>query len=264
MAFYPQDGNTADIVTKHSDIAMYEAKSMGKNSYCIFTSDLSERIVFLHQLENNLRQAVINKEFTVFFQPKVDPVLGKIIGAEALVRWQKPDGTLINPADFIPLAEETGLIIPLGEPVLEESCKTIRRLNTLGYTDFSISVNLSPLQFGQDDLVERILIILEKHEVPCSQLELEITETTMMTNLDQTVDKLIRLVKAGIAVSIDDFGTGYSSLYYLKRFPIKTLKIDRSFIQDITTDPSDAQLVETIILMAHNLGLSVLADGVET
>ncbi len=264
VAFYPQDGESASVLTKNADIAMYQAKARGRNGYCFFTSDLSERISYLRQLENNLRQAVIDKEFLVFFQPKIDPVRGVITGAEALVRWRKQDGTLVNPADFIPLAEETGLIIPLGEQVLDISCRVIGKLNKMGYPHISIAVNLSPLQFGQANLVEQILALLQKHAISRGQLELEITETTMMTNLAKTIETLNQLVAAGIAISIDDFGTGYSSLSYLKKFPIKTLKIDRSFIRDLTSDPSDAQLVETIILMSHNLGIGVVAEGVET
>jgi EAL domain-containing protein (putative c-di-GMP-specific phosphodiesterase class I) len=243
---------------------MYQAKVKGKNNYCLFTSDLSDRIHSLRQLNDNLRQAVLNQEFIVFFQPKIDPFQGVVTGAEALVRWQQQDGTVVSPADFIPLAEETGLIIPIGEQVLDIACQVLRMLNDQGLTKFSISVNLSPLQFVQTNLVERILATLAKHGVPASQLELEITETAMMTNLGKTVETLNQLVAAGIAISIDDFGTGYSSLSYLKRFPINTLKIDRSFIRDLANDTSDAQLVETIILMAHNLGIDVVAEGVET
>jgi len=264
VAFFPEDGRDAGALTKNADIAMYQAKSRGKNRYHLFTPDLSDRISSRQQMEGNLRQAVLNREFTVFFQPKIDPVQGIITGAEALVRWQQQDGSLVSPADFIPLAEETGLIIPLGEQVLEISCAMIRQLNQLGYAELSVAVNLSPLQFGQKDLVEQILATLARHGVPGNRLELEITETTMMTNLTQTVDTLNQLVSAGIVISIDDFGTGYSSLSYLKRFPIKTLKIDRSFIRDMISDPSDAQLVETIILMAHNLGIGVVAEGVES
>ncbi|WP_319585377.1 EAL domain-containing protein [uncultured Desulfobulbus sp.] len=264
VAFYPDDGHDPGILTKHADIAMYQAKARGKNNSCLFTSDLSERISYLRQLENNLRQAVMNREFTVFYQPKMDPYAKTIIGAEALVRWQKEDGSIVSPADFIPLAEETGLIIPLGELVLEQACQVLNTLNRLGHTDLSISVNLSPLQFVQVNLVDRILAILAKHAVPPSQLELEITESAMMTNLEKTVATLNQLVQAGISISIDDFGTGYSSLSYLKKFPIRTLKIDRSFIRDLPHDLSDSQLVETIILMAHNLAISVVAEGVET
>jgi len=264
VAFYPRDGESAGVLTKNADIAMYQAKATGKNNHCFFTPDLSDRLSFLRQLENNLRQAIINKEFIVFFQPKIDPHRGVMTGAEALVRWRQQDGTLVSPADFIPLAEETGLIIELGEQVLDIACRVIRMLNNLGHANLTISVNLSPLQFGQTNLVERILALLQKNGVPGTQLELEITETTMMTNLAKTVETLNQLVDAGIAIAIDDFGTGYSSLAYLKKFPIKTLKIDRSFIRDLATDPNDAQLVETIILMAGNLGIGVVAEGVET
>lgn len=264
VAIYPEDGDKAGVLTKNADIAMYQAKASGKNGCCFFTSDLSDRISYLRHLETNLRQAVLNREFIVYFQPKIDPLRGVVTGAEALVRWQEKDGTIVNPADFIPLAEETGLIVPLGEQVLEISCQAIQKLNELGYTNLSISVNLSPLQFAQFNLVDRILAVLQKYSVPSTQLELEITETTLVTDLDKTVDTLNQLVAAGVSISIDDFGTGYSSLYYLKRFPIKTLKIDRSFIRDLTSDPNDAQLVETIIFMAHNLGIEVVAEGVET
>lgn len=264
VAFFPNDGDNPGILTKHADIAMYQAKARGKNSYCLFTSDLSERISFLRELENNLRQAVINREFTVFYQPKIDPYTKTVTGAEALVRWRKEDGSIVSPADFIPLAEETGLIVPLGEQVLEASCQMLHALNRRGHTDLTISVNLSPLQFVQTNLVDRIVAILAKHAVSSKQLELEITETAMMTNLAKTVETLNHLVDAGFAISIDDFGTGYSSLSYLKKFPIRTLKIDRAFIRDLPHDASDAQLVETIILMAHNLGIGVVAEGVES
>ncbi|MDD2463880.1 MAG: EAL domain-containing protein [Desulfobulbus sp.] len=263
-AFFPSDGTNAETLIKHADIAMYQAKSLGKKSYCLFTSDLSERISYLRQLENNLRLAVTNREFTVYFQPKIDPFANRIVGAEALVRWQRGDGTLVSPADFIPLAEETGLIVAVGEQVLEQTCAVLSSLNAQGRHSLSISVNLSPLQFIQANLVERILAILNQYHVPSEQLELEITETAMMNNLAKTVATLNELVAAGLTIAIDDFGTGYSSLSYLKRFPIRTLKIDRSFVRDITEDPSDAQLVETIILMAHNLGITVVAEGVET
>nr|WP_320009680.1 EAL domain-containing protein [uncultured Desulfobulbus sp.] len=264
VALYPTDGDNAETLIKHADIAMYQAKSQGKNNFCLFTSELSERISYLRELENNLRQAVQNQEFTVFFQPKIEPFSGKVVGAEALVRWEQPDGSLVSPADFIPLAEETGLIVGLGELVLEQTCRFLSALNSTGGPPLTLSVNLSPRQFVQDTLVERILGILQTFKLPTSQLELEITETAMMNNLAKTVDTLNELVGHGLAIAIDDFGTGYSSLSYLKRFPIKTLKIDRSFIRDITEDPSDAQLVETIILMAHNLGITVVAEGVET
>jgi len=264
VAFYPNHGANAETLIKHADIAMYQAKKQGKNSCCFFTSDLSERISYLRQMENNLRQAVANREFTVYFQPKVDPFAGRVVGAEALVRWQHSDGNLVNPSDFIPLAEETGLIVALGEQVLTQTCRVLGRLNAEGRHALSLSVNLSPLQFSQANLVQQVMAILQHYKIPSPQLELEITETVMMTNLAKSVVTLNELVANGLSIAIDDFGTGYSSLSYLKRFPISTLKIDRSFIRDIPEDSSDTQLVETIILMAHNLGITVVAEGVET
>ncbi len=264
VAFFPNDGANAATLIKYADIAMYQAKARGKNCYCLFTSDLGERISFLRQLEGNLRQAVANGEFAVYFQPKVSPAPTTLVGAEALVRWQRGDGTLVSPVDFIPLAEETGLIVPLGEQVLEQTCQVLSKLNSQGKRQLKLSVNLSPLQFVQSNLVQRILSILARYQIDPQQIELEITETAMMTNLAKSVATIDALVAAGLSIAIDDFGTGYSSLSYLKRFPIRTLKIDRSFIRDIISDQNDAQLVETIILMAHNLGITVVAEGVET
>jgi diguanylate cyclase (GGDEF)-like protein len=264
IAIYPQDGKTADTLIKNADVAMYQAKLLGKNNYFLFTSELSERALFRLKLEAELRQALLQREFIVHYQPKIKPETGMVTGVEALVRWQKPDGTTISPNDFIPLAEETGLITRLGNLVIDDACEAMQVLNNIGYKDIKMSVNLSPFQFEQANLVESILSIVQENELPVSQLELEITETTMMTNLKDTVAKLHLLVEAGMSISIDDFGTGYSSLYYLKAFPINTLKIDRSFIKDITVDPNGAQIVETIILMAHNLGIGVVAEGVET
>ncbi|WP_310600280.1 EAL domain-containing protein [Desulfobulbus sp.] len=264
VAFYPSDGGDAGTLTKHADIAMYHAKAKGKNNYCLFTSEMSERISMRQQLEIQLRQAVFDSEFTVFFQPKFDPVTNTVVGAEALVRCLNKDNSDVNLSEFISLAEETNLIVPLGEQILEYVCQVLCTLEYRGYPDLTIAVNLSPLQFTQENLVEQIANLLAKYNIAGSRLELEITETTIMTNLANTMTTLDRLVQLGIAVAIDDFGTGYSSLSYLKQFPVRTLKIDRSFIRDLPDDASDAQLVETIMLMAHNLGISVVAEGVET
>ncbi len=180
-----------------------------------------------------------------------------------MVRWQLPNGTIVNPAEFIPLAEETGLIKRIGELVLLDSCNAVQILNTVGCENIKVAVNLSPHQFQQSDLVESILSHLKNNEMPVSQLKLEITETTMMTNLRDSIEKLNLLMDAGVSISIDDFGTGYSSFYYLKALPINTLKIDRSFVLVITADSDDAKIVETIILMARNLGLGIVTEGVE-
>ncbi len=264
IAFYPEDGLDEGSLTKNADVAMYQAKSEGKNKYHLFTTNLSERALYRMQLEGELRQALKSEEFTVYFQPKVDATTNSVIGVEALVRWVKEDGSIVSPADFIPLAEETGLIVPLGQFVLEESCKAIALLDKVHHSNISVAVNLSPLQFQQTTLVESILDILQIHAIPTSRLELEITESTMMVNPVDCVRKLNRLRDSGISIAIDDFGTGYSSLYYLKTFPISTLKIDRSFIRDITFDENDAQIVETIVLMAKKLGIGIVAEGVET
>ena len=264
IAFYPEDGTDEGTLIKNADVAMYQSKSRGKNKHHFFTSELSEHAARRFQLETELRQALDRNEFTLHFQPQVEPKNNQVTGVEALVRWIKQDGTLVSPIDFIPLAEETGLIIPIGKFVLKESCKAIMTLHEKGYSQMSIAVNLSPLQFRQNDIVECVLNTLKNAGVSPSHLELEITESTMMTDLEDSVIKLNILRKNGISIAIDDFGTGYSSLYYLKTFPISTLKIDRSFIKDITSDNNNAQIVETIVLMAKNLELDVVAEGVET
>lgn len=264
VTMYPDDGSDAETLIKNADMAMYQSKAKGKNAYFLFTQEVNLRISKRLRLENDMRQALKNREFTVYFQPKVNLFNGVVVGMEALVRWHKPDGTVVSPADFIPLAEETGLIVPLGEYVLDASCKAMQLFEGIGCKDISIAVNLSPIQFNQGDLVEMITEKLEMNGISPSKIELEITESTLMTDVDKSIAKLNVLVDMGMSISIDDFGTGHSSLYYLKNFPIDRLKIDRSFIRDITTDASDAQIVETIILMAGNLGIGVVAEGAET
>jgi len=264
VALYPDDGADPTTLIKNADIAMYQSKAKGKNAYFLFTQEMNDRISQRLKLESDMRQALKDKEFTVYFQPKVDIKSGLVVGMEALVRWHQSDGTVVSPADFIPLAEQTGLIVPLGEFILETSCKAMQVLDGIGCSDLKVSVNLSPLQFEQEDLVDMVLANLEKNGLPSSRLELEITESTLMTNIEASIAKLNLLVEHGVSISIDDFGTGYSSLYYLKNFPIDVIKVDQSFVRDITDDQSDAQIVETIILMARNLGIGVVAEGVET
>lgn len=264
VTLYPDDGDSAGVLIKNADMAMYQSKAKGKNSYFLFTQEMNDRIARRLKLESDMRQALKDREFTVYFQPKIHLSTGAVVGMEALVRWQKPDGSIISPADFIPLAEETGLIVPLGEFVLETSCRAMQVFDGIGCSDITVAVNLSPIQFGQDDLVGMVVANLERNGLSPSKLELEITESTLMTDIQSSVDKLNNLVDHGISIAIDDFGTGHSSLYYIKNFPIDVLKIDQSFVRDITTDASDAQIVETIILMARNLGIKVVAEGVET
>lgn len=263
ISVYPNDGRTPEKLIKNADMAMYQSKSAGKNTYNMFTEELTRLAAYKMDMIKAFRTALSDREFIVYFQPKVDPVTGGVIGLEALIRWQKKDGTRVSPQEFIPMAEETGLILQLGKYVLAESCRALKQVRQVSET-ITMSVNLSPLEFTQPDIVDTITCILDENGLPGGALEVEITETTMMTDLEKTVKKLNILKEKGISIAIDDFGTGYSSLYYLKKMPISTLKIDKSFIDDITVDSSDAKIVETIILMAKNLGICVVAEGVET
>lgn len=264
VTLFPDDGENADTLIKNADMAMYQSKAQGKNSYFLFTKEINERISRQIALESDMREALRNREFSVYFQPKVNALSSEVIGFEALIRWQKPNGAIVGPGEFIPLAEETGLIVPMGEFVLDASCKALQFLDGLGCADMSVSVNLSPVQFNEENLVDMVLETIERNGLASHRLELEITESMLMTDVALSVRKLNELVEAGLSIAIDDFGTGHSSLYYLKNFPLKVLKVDQSFVRDITVDTSDAQIVETIILMAKKLGMGVVAEGVET
>jgi len=261
---YPEDGSDAQTLIKNADMAMYQSKAKGKNKYSVFTPELSAAAASWMSLVREFREALEKREFKVYYQPKLSPDGGRVLGVEALVRWVKADGSLVSPADFIPLAEETGLIIPLGYQVLEIACREIQQINAALPEPVTLAVNLSPLQFGQEDIVDSVMDLLATSGLSPKLLELEITESTMMTDLETTVRKLGVFVDEGLSVAIDDFGTGHSSLYYLKTFPISTLKVDQSFVRDMTLDRTDDKIVETIIMMAGNLGLTVVAEGVET
>jgi EAL domain-containing protein (putative c-di-GMP-specific phosphodiesterase class I) len=215
------------------------------------------------RLENELRRALVNEEFVLYYQPQVDIGSGRIVGVEALIRWNHPDKGMVMPNHFIPLAEESGLIVPIGEWVLRAACKQNKTWQSEGYAPIPISVNLSMRQFFQHNLKGKIRHVLEQTELDPQYLELEITESMTM-DVDHAIQSLLELKELGVNVSIDDFGTGYSSLYYLKKFPIDKLKIDRSFVRDIMVDPNDAAIVATIIAMTHHLNLKVIAEGVET
>lgn len=264
IAFYPQDGDTPSTLIRYADVAMYQAKSRGKNNYHLFTADLGEQLSMLQESENTFRRALVAKEFEVYYQPKFDLLQYRLSGVEALVRWRKPEGRVIGPMEFIPLAEQTGLILPLGEQIFNSTCLFIQQLREKGYQDLIVSVNLSPLQFDNDNLVAGILAVLKRYNIPGSCLELELTESAMLANPEKTAKSLNQLVKAGLNIALDDFGTGYSSLVYLKKLPISTLKIDNSFIRNLPADDDSCQLVKTIIMMARNLDISMIAEGVET
>jgi diguanylate cyclase (GGDEF)-like protein len=249
-----------------SDIAMYRAKAQGKACHEVFDTDMHTHVVALMQLENDLRRAIERQEFELFYQPIVTLVTGRIMGFEALVRWQHPEQGIISPAKFVPIAEETGLIIPLGQWVLREACRQLRQWQDEFPHEppFSISVNLSSRQFSQPSLIGQIRQILSDTGVDAHCLKLEITESAIMENTESAMDMLMQLKAMGIQLSVDDFGTGYSSLGYLYRFPMDLLKIDRSFISRVDVDGEKLELVRTIITLAWNLGMDVVAEGIET
>jgi diguanylate cyclase (GGDEF)-like protein/PAS domain S-box-containing protein len=264
IGLYPHDGVDAQGLLKNAGAALYRAKQQGGNNYQFYTPDMNERALKRLALENKLRSALERKEFRVYYQPQVSIGTGQIVGMEALVRWQHPEMGLVSPAEFIPLAEDTGLIAPIGEWVLRSACAQTKSWHDCGFTSLHVSVNLSPRQFQQPDLLLMIERQLKETGLDPSSLELEVTESSVMKNAESAISTLRELKKMGIKISIDDFGSGYSSLSYLKHLPIDVLKIDQSFVRDMTSDPKDAAIVMAIIQLAHSLQLKVNAEGVET
>jgi len=253
----------ADALIKYAGLALSKAKEQGNVLYEQYTPAMNRQSIERLKLENELRRAVTNDEFVLHYQPQIDLVSGKMIGVEALIRWQHPEIGVISPASFIPLAEETGLITLIGEWVMKEACQQIKKLHGMGYIDLYVAVNLSSRQFLQKDLADRVESVLRESGLEAGFLELEITEGMTM-DVERSIDILHQLQRLGVRISIDDFGTGYSSLHYLKKFPIHKLKIDRSFVHDIMDDPNDAAIVSAIISMAHHMNMKVIAEGVET
>lgn len=263
ITVYPDDGENVSTLTKNADIAMYHAKEAGKNNYMYYSQSMNEAALERLTLESGLRRALERDELVLHYQPQIDARSQTIIGVEALVRWQHPEQGLIPPVKFITIAEETGLIIPLGEWVLRESCRQIKAWQAIGINDLTVSVNLSNQQFTSGQLDSHIAAILKESDIEPHRLDVELTESSIMQN-ENTAANMLEAIKAlGVSISLDDFGTGYSSLSYLRRFPIDTLKIDRSFVRDIVTDKDDAAIILAIIAMAHSLGLKVTAEGVE-
>jgi diguanylate cyclase (GGDEF)-like protein len=263
ITLYPYDGEDADTLLKNADTALYRAKEQGRNNYQLYTPAMNARAFERLALENSLRKAVERKEFFVYFQPQVDVATRAVVGVEALLRWQHPDLGIVYPSEFISIAEETGLITQLGEWVLRTSCAQNRTWQKSGLPPMRVAVNLSARQFQQQDLVESVARILKETGLEARWLEIEITEGIAMQNPDYSNVLLQGLKNMGVHVAVDDFGTGYSSLSYLKKFPIDTLKIDQSFVRDITTDPNDAAIANAVIVLAHSLKLTVIAEGVE-
>lgn len=264
ISIAPCDALDADTMLRHADAAMFRAKSLGRNHYRHFTSSLGNKSFDRLEWINRLRNALTHNEFLLHYQPKIEVLSGRIVGAEALLRWRTRDGTMISPADFIPLAEEVGLIVPIGEWVLREACHMNRAWQNAGYRPIPVAVNISAIQLERDDLVDKVMRILADTQLTPHYLELEITESALMGDVAQSINTLERLRSVGVRSAIDDFGTGYSSLAHLKRFAVDTLKIDRSFISDITRDRGNISIVQAIISLAHSLGLTVVAEGVET
>lgn len=264
VALYPDDGATAQALLKHADSAMYRAKEKGRNNFQFFTAELNALITERLELENKLRRALERDQFSLHYQPRVDMHSRRIIGAEALLRWNCADQETVSPSRFIPVAEEIGLIVPIGRWVLREACAQNKAWQDAGLPPFIVSVNVSVRQFRQDDIVQTISEILRDTGLEARYLEIELTESAVMHDADQFIAMLNELNDLGVQMSIDDFGTGYSSLSYLKRFPVDRLKVDRSFVHDIANDVDDATIVRTVIALGHNLGLKVVAEGVET
>jgi diguanylate cyclase (GGDEF)-like protein len=262
-AFFPHDATDPVTLLKHADVAMYFAKRQGRNNLQFYAEGMGEMDLDRLELENDLRGAIAANQLVVHYQPKVDLRSGRITGTEALARWQHPKRGLVPPAVFIPIAEETGLILPIGHWVLGEACRQLRRWHDAGFTHLTMAVNLSAEQFSQPDLTARIRETLQQAGLPARCLELELTESAVMRDSERSVRTLREIAGLGVRISVDDFGTGYSSLSYLRRLPLHTLKIDRSFIHDIESSREDAEIVRAIVSLAHSLELGVTAEGVE-
>lgn len=259
----PLDGVDVKTLLRNTDAAMYHAKEQGRNNFQFYRNDLNIATMARMLMESSLRSAMEKGEFILYYQPQVEAATGRLVGAEALIRWQHPLNGMIFPGDFVPLAEETGLIVPIGQWVLQTACQQMAIWRKKGFAPLRIAVNLSGIQFKQPDFSERIIQIVHETGVEKKWLELELTETIAMGDVEGTYDKLKALSEETFQLAIDDFGTGFSSLSYLRRFPIDTLKIDRSFVRNCVEDADDATIVRTFIGLAHSLGLSVVAEGVE-
>jgi diguanylate cyclase (GGDEF)-like protein/PAS domain S-box-containing protein len=264
ISIYPKDGTDGSTLLRNADAAMYRAKEVGRGNFQFYAHEMNARTLDRLKIEVGLRHALHRGEFILHYQPQVDIASGKVVGVEALLRWMQPKQRVVPPSEFIPIAEETGLIMPIGEWVLQTACAQQQEWERLGLGRIRVAVNLSARQFRQKDLDRTIAHVLEHTGCPADCLALEITESVVMENPDAAALMLKKLSDMGVRLAIDDFGTGYSSLSYLKRFPIDELKIDKSFVNDITTDADDAAIAKAVIVLAHSMKLSVTAEGVET
>ncbi|ONF45858.1 putative bifunctional diguanylate cyclase/phosphodiesterase, partial [Methylobacterium radiotolerans] len=260
VALAPADGTDADRLLKNADLALYRAKLDGRGTYRFFEPEMDARMQARRKLELDMRQALARREFQLHYQPQMQLASGTLIGCEALIRWRHPDRGLVSPLDFIPLAEEIGLIVPIGEWVVRQACR-----DAVTWPDpMSVAVNVSPAQFKSDRLVETIISALAGSGLPARRLEVEITEGVLLQENDRTLQTLHRLRELGVRVSMDDFGTGYSSLSYLRSFPFDKIKIDRSFVKDLTSKPDGEAIIRAIAGLGRSLGMTTVAEGVET
>jgi diguanylate cyclase (GGDEF)-like protein/PAS domain S-box-containing protein len=264
IAMYPEDATDPGTLIKYADTAMVRAREAGRDGYRFFTAGMNVQVLARLDLELALRSALEGGQFVLHYQPKMDLNSGRVSGVEALLRWNRPAFGLVYPAEFVPVMEETGLVVRVGEWIIDEACRQIAAWGEQGLRDLRVAVNVSSRQFTEGDLESLVRGALERHGVEPGLLELELTESALMSNAERTIEVLSRLKQLGIKIAIDDFGTGYSSLAYLKRFPIDKLKIDIAFVRDIITNPDDAAIAQAIVSMAHSMHMLVIAEGVET
>jgi len=264
VSLYPHDGTDPQTLLKHADAAMYHAKKMGRNTFRFFAPDMNAFTRERLELESALRNAVCRREFVLHYQPKVSFENGHIVSVEALVRWNHPQRGFLSPGEFIPLAEETGLILPIGVWVLNEACRQLQEWHAAGLAHLRMAVNLSAQQFRDKSLLDAVRAAPADADLEPRFLELELTETAVMQDAGHSAEILRALSDLGVRISVDDFGTGYSSLSYLQRFPLNKVKIDRSFVREIVRSHGDSEIVRAIVSLAHSLRLAVIAEGVET
>jgi len=264
ISLFYEHKSDVDELLKQADIAMYQAKEDGRNALRFFDPQMQENITRRVELEKELIQAIDQRQFQLYYQIQMDDSLHPL-GAEALIRWEHPERGLVSPIDFIPVAEQNGTILAIGQWVLDTACAQLKVWQQDILTrDLTLSINVSPKQFRQADFISQVMMTVQQHAINPVRLKLELTESLLLDNIDDTIAKMTTLAEIGIQFSLDDFGTGYSSLHYLKQLPLYQLKIDKSFVDDLVTDSNDQTIVRTIIAMAHSLGLSVIAEGVET
>jgi diguanylate cyclase len=261
---YPDDGADAETLFKNADFAMYHAKDCGRDNYQFFKAEMNARAADRQALEGDLRQAIERQDLLLYYQPKINLATGEIVGVEALIRWRHPQRGLVPPSQFIPVAEECGFIVPIGRWVLREACRQARAWQDAGLPAIRIAINVSALELRAADFASSVADILTETGLEASRLELELTESCLMQDENSTVVVLRALKDVGVHLALDDFGTGYSSLSYLQRYPIDTLKIDRSFVQDLATDAGAANIVSAVIGMGNSLHMRVIAEGIET